>query len=150
MVKEGQYDQMKQFLEEVDPQHLVKENKATSTHIGSIVRCLAAESKDPEGVREFVEFLLEKKFVLNSMSELNHVILFLNFFVMIYIFYVIINARLTPGQKQALYGFVVEAHLEKGDREAAVAEFEEIHKTLNICSYRRNLLCALIKVRTVN
>ena len=80
MVKEGQYDQMKQFLEEVDPQQLVKENKATSTHIGAIVRCLAAESKDPERVREFVEFLLEKNFVLNSMSELNYIIMFLNFF----------------------------------------------------------------------
>ena len=53
---------------------------------------------------------------------------------------------LTLGQKQALYGFVVEAHVAKGDRDAAVAEFEEINKTLNICTHKRTLLCALIKV----
>lgn len=123
MVKEGRFDEMKLFLEEVDSDHLVKDKRGTAaTHINAIARVLAVESKDPERVRGFVEFLLEKKFVPAS-----------------------------PKNKQYLYSFVVEAHVEKGDREAAVSEFEDLNKTLNLCVKRRSLLCSLIKEQdTVN
>ena len=70
MVKEGRFDEMRRFLEEVDPnQLLIEKQRATATHIGDVVRCLAAESKDPERVRGFVEFLLEKKLVNDTLSE---------------------------------------------------------------------------------
>ena len=44
----------------------------------------------------------------------------------------------------------MEAHVAKGDRDAAVAEFEEINKTLDICAHRRTLLGALIKVSSAD
>ena len=69
MVKEGRFDEMRQFLEEVNPDQLLIEKRATAGHINEVVRCLAAESKDPERVRGFVEFLLEKKLVNDSLSE---------------------------------------------------------------------------------
>ena len=48
----------------------VKDKRGTAaTHINAIARVLAVESKDPERVRGFVEFLLEKKFVPASPSE---------------------------------------------------------------------------------
>ena len=72
MVKKGRFDEMRLFLEEVDPnQLLIEKQRATATHIGDVVRCLAAESKDPERVRGFVEFLLEKKLVNDTLSECN-------------------------------------------------------------------------------
>ena len=58
---------------------------------------------------------------------------------------------LSLGHKNALYGIIVEAHLEKGDLEGAIVEFEEINKTTGNCPNRRELLCTLVKEQdTVN
>ena len=70
MVKEGRLDDMKQFIEEVNPDHL-EENKKRfiASHFISTVKELAAESKDPQKVRELADLLQEKKFVTEN-SEL--------------------------------------------------------------------------------
>ena len=44
---------------------------------------------------------------------------------------------------------MVETHLEKGDRDAAVAEFEEFHKTMGVTADRRALIRALVKVNEI-
>ena len=39
--------------------------------------------------------------------------------------------------------------MEKGDRDAAVAEFEEFHKTMGVTADRRALIRALVKVNEI-
>ena len=39
--------------------------------------------------------------------------------------------------------------MERGDRDAAVAEFEEFHKTMGVTADRRALIRALVKVNEI-
>ena len=65
----GKVDEMRRLLEDFDADHLVAQKSADVGHMSAVVRCLAAESKDPGAVRSLSELLIERKLVPDSLRS---------------------------------------------------------------------------------